>query len=255
VLLSDSYDRLAGMLVNPNAYGGLLTVACGFLLFGSGEARSPLSRVLRVGCLLSLTIGLVLTSSRSSWVGFLLLSAFACLKRPWMLVAMVALAAASLAGVYALAGPDYFDQLLTLSERQDTLDERIVLGRMGLQMFEDHPLFGAGIGTFIEEADPTGFHNTALWFLAEFGLVGLVVFVGFAAWFVVKGVAAYRRAGAGERPVVAGLLGGHLAMIGISMGNEALYQRHWWLVMALIALAYMAARRHRAAAPSPGGGA
>jgi hypothetical protein len=34
-------------------------------------------------------------------------------------------------------------------------------------------------------------------------------------------------------------------MLGFSLGAEALYQRHWWCIMGLIALAYAAALRER----------
>jgi hypothetical protein len=37
---------------------------------------------------------------------------------------------------------------------------------------------------------------------------------------------------------VLALLLAHAAMLGVAMGIEAFYQRHWWLVMALIASAY-----------------
>jgi hypothetical protein len=30
----------------------------------------------------------------------------------------------------------------------------------------------------------------------------------------------------------------HTAMLGLAMGIEAFYQRHWWLVFALIASSY-----------------
>src|SRR5207247_8110128 len=90
---------------------------------------------------------------------------------------------------------------------------------------------------FVEEHNQI-VHNTALWFLAEFGLVGAIVFVGFVSGFLASAVATYRRVTPDRRPLLTGLVAAHLAMIGFSLGVEALYQRWWWLVMALLASAH-----------------
>jgi len=36
---------------------------------------------------------------------------------------------------------------------------------------------------------------------------------------------------------------GHTVMLGLSMGIEAFYQRHWWVVFALIASCFAIGRR------------
>jgi hypothetical protein len=85
-------------------------------------------------------------------------------------------------------------------------------------------------------------HNTPLWFVVDFGLVGLGVFVGFIAWFYVTGARNYFAMPADVRPYLLGLLAGNSGMLGLSMGIEAFYQRHWWLCFALIGAAVTAAR-------------
>jgi putative inorganic carbon (HCO3(-)) transporter len=249
MLLSGSVDRLAGMLVDPNAYGGLLTVAFAMALLG-GDRRNPLlPRWLQIVSLLSLSIGLLLTSSRSAWIGCAFLMLFGVMQNPRLLVALPVLLATGLAAVAYSMGSDGFDEMLTISSRQNTIDERVEINRNAWQMFIDHPWFGGGIGAFVEEHDII-VHNSAMWFLAEFGGVGFVIFVGFIGWFCVKGIAAYRAASAGHRPVIAALIAGHLAMIGFSLGVEALYQRYWWVVMGLLASAYVLALRDARAAPT-----
>lgn len=86
-------------------------------------------------------------------------------------------------------------------------------------------------------------HNSALWFLADFGLLGLTALAGFLVWFFVKAWNTYRLAPDDEKPVALSLLLAHTAMTGLSMGIEAFYQREWWLVMGLIASSYCLARR------------
>ena len=84
-----------------------------------------------------------------------------------------------------------------------------------------------------------------MWFLADFGFLGLVALLGFLGWFFVKGWCAYRFAPARERALVLGLLLAHTAMFGLAMGIEAFYQRHWWLVLGLIASSYSLTLRRR----------
>jgi hypothetical protein len=77
-----------------------------------------------------------------------------------------------------------------------------------------------------------------MWFLADFGIAGLIALVAFLAWFFAKAWFAYRFAPEGERPIALALFLAHAAMVGVAMGIEAFYQRYWWLVLALIASAY-----------------
>lgn len=50
----------------------------------------------------------------------------------------------------------------------------------GWEMFLAHPVFGAGLGAFMHQSIQTGvplvIHSTALWIMAEMGLIGLFVF-------------------------------------------------------------------------------
>jgi O-antigen ligase len=53
----------------------------------------------------------------------------------------------------------------------------------GWALFTSHPVFGAGLGAFMESqiriSGPLVIHSTPLWLMAEMGLVGLVAF----SWF------------------------------------------------------------------------
>src|SRR5207249_4681139 len=100
--------------------------------------------------------------------------------------------------------------------------------------FAQHPFLGGGLGSFLA-MEGTYVHNTAVWFLADFGIVGLAALLGFLGWFLIASWSAYRHAPVDQKPVVLALMMGHALMLGLSMGIEAFYQRHWWLVLALIA--------------------
>jgi O-antigen ligase len=139
-----------------------------------------------------------------------------------------------------------------MASRPQQVEGRFELIRDALEQFRQHPLLGGGIGSFrLSEGEVA--HNSAMWFLADFGVVGLAVFLGFVAWFFAKGWFAYRFAPERQQPLVLGVLAGHAAMLGLAMGIEAFYQRHWWLVFALIAASYALVRR-RVDALSPAWG-
>jgi putative inorganic carbon (hco3(-)) transporter len=241
-LVSGNLDRLAGMLVDANAYGGLLAVAYAIALLANDKNKPLLPGWLRMLSLLSLSMGLLLTSSRSAWIGFVFLMAFGVLQNPRLLIFIPIMIAAGLAAVAYSMGPEGFEEMLMVSSRQNTFDERVEINHNAWQMFLEHPWFGGGIGAFVEEHNIL-VHNSSMWFLAEFGGVGFAIFAGFMTWFGLKGLAAFRMASAGHRPLIAGLIASHLAMIGFSMGVEATYQRYWWLTMGLLAAAYTLALR------------
>jgi O-antigen ligase len=77
-----------------------------------------------------------------------------------------------------------------------------------------------------------------MWFLADFGILGLAALLIFLGWFFAKAWFAYRFAPERKRPLVLALLLAHAAMVGLAMGIEAFYQRHWWLIFGLIASSY-----------------
>ena len=247
ILLSSGLDRLAGMLVDANAYGGLLIVAYAVVLLDGHSDQALLGRRLRLFSLATLSLGLLLTSSRSAWLGLAVLTLFGVCRSPRLLFVVALTAVIGIGMMAYFAGAENFDALLTVSARQNTIDERIELSENALRLFARYPLLGGGIGAFVEEHDQI-IHNTALWFLAEFGLVGVIVLIGFLCSFLVNAWAAYRVAEPHRRALLAGLVAAHLAMIGFSLGVEALYQRWWWLVMALLASAHTLALRNADAA-------
>ena len=124
-----------------------------------------------------------------------------------------------------------------LASRPKQVQQRFDLIHQALQAFTLHPILGGGLGAFRMAAEEVA-HNTAMWFLADFGIAGLIALVTFLAWFFAKAWFAYRFAPKGEQPIVLALFIAHTAMVGVAMGIEAFYQRHWWLVLALIASAY-----------------
>jgi putative inorganic carbon (HCO3(-)) transporter len=239
--------RLSGLLVDPNAFGGLLVVAIG-LHFSTRALRAPLVTGV-AGFLLTvlLPVGLVLTYSRSAWIGMFGAGAVGVWLAGSRLVAAYGKVVLGLAVAGLAAASVVLPNASELVNRQSTADERVTIISDGLAEFERHPITGIGIGVFDQRHDVI-IHNTTIWFLVELGPIGLVSLVGFLLAFWWKGWQARRNSSGGLRAIVIGLLAAHVGMYGVSMGIEAFYQRHWWFIFAGLGVAYAYTRPDAASA-------
>jgi putative inorganic carbon (HCO3(-)) transporter len=229
--------RLSGMLLDPNAYGGLLVAAFVICEAAYAGANPLFGRPVLWFFRLSLGMGLLFTFSRSAWMALgLALIVFAVLRA----AAAIRLVAATLLTVpflLLLMGRRFVPIFEELASRPKQVQGRFDLLHDALQAFARHPLLGGGIGSFrLSEGEIA--HNTAMWFLADFGILGLAILAGFLGWFFVRAWLTYREAEITEKPLALALLMAHVAMFGLAMGIEAFYQRQWWMVLALIASSY-----------------
>jgi putative inorganic carbon (HCO3(-)) transporter len=94
-------------------------------------------------------------------------------------------------------------------------------------------VFGIGLGTS-EARHDLQIHNTSLWFLTEMGPIGFVSIVGLVVVLALWAMRSARDAPAPIAALAMAALVAHLTMYGLSMGIEALYQRHWWFIWAII---------------------
>jgi hypothetical protein len=110
--------------------------------------------------------------------------------------------------------------------------ERMVTLIGGWKMFVDCPIFGAGLGAFrnlnilATSGIPLVIHSTALWLLAELGLVGFLIFAVPAIYVWVK---EWRLAA--TDPAAAVIV---LCFVGLAVMSgpaDMLYQRTFWLII------------------------
>jgi hypothetical protein len=106
--------------------------------------------------------------------------------------------------------------------------------RRGLAMWMESPVFGAGLGVFIEQSTnwskyPINIHSTPIWILAEFGIVGLAVFT----WIISVFIRFLYKQGI-TRPAhrIIGML--LLGFLIFSLVHEIFYQRIFWLVLGAV---------------------
>jgi putative inorganic carbon (hco3(-)) transporter len=244
-------ERLSGMMVDPNAYGGLLIVALAFNVVGS-TGPIPVTRgFLRVVCDVTLAAGILFTFSRSAWIALGAAWLTFLLFRPKSALRMAAVVSTAIPVLLLFIGLGLLSPQRML-QRQDTIDSRVALIHDSLDQFKAHPLLGMGLGSF-RESGGTIVHNTFLWFLADFGLAGAVTFIAFIAWFAMAGFRAYNLAPPEAQPYVLAAVVALVGMLGLSMGIEAFYQRHWWLSFALVGAASAIASKVKKGLPQAGG--
>ena len=104
----------------------------------------------------------------------------------------------------------------------------------GFEMWLQHPLFGSGLGVFIETSTewstrPIVIHSTPLWILAEFGLFGGIVF----GWVFLK-LMTFVFKQPSNLPVRNILLLMLLVFIIFSSVHEIFYQRIFWLMLGMV---------------------
>ncbi len=166
------------------------TLAFGLLLY----YRQWWKKALLVLCLAVITFNILGTGSRGGALGFAvagLLVFMTCPVRHRFIKATVA-ALIVFAGLTAIAAMDInvaADRIANPTEATSTIDLRIAMWKMALNMWVDHPLIGVGTNGWgiyyniyrLPNA-PSAYlriHNAFMQMLAENGLQGVLVYVGF----------------------------------------------------------------------------
>ncbi len=235
-LLNGNPYRLCGMLVDANGYGGLLIVALVLNEVVASGPRPLFSRTFTNIATTTLLLGIVLTFSRSSWLSLATVWFASLLLRRRVALRIAAFACTALI-IVPFLGSSALVYARAMASRPSQVLQRFDIIFEAFHYFSQQPFFGIGLGGFLDRENVI-VHNTALWFLAEFGIFGFLVLMGFLLSIFWNGFVAYRLAPAAQQPILLALLLAHLAMCALSLGIEAFYMRPWWLIFALIGSAY-----------------
>jgi len=183
---------------HPNILGGLVLLtllgpASLFLL--NRKPHYPALILFGLGIIL-----LILTFSRSAWLGFIIFAVMLIAKSKDLdqkklilfISATVIVLISSLLPLRELILPRVRTQGVAV-EQISTVG-RFWLDRQAIDMFRGSPVLGVGIGSFILELSNTAVagapiepvHNVLLLVMAELGLIGLILFLGICSLMVFK---------------------------------------------------------------------
>lgn len=103
-----------------------------------------------------------------------------------------------------------------------------------IELWRESPVFGAGLGVFVAKSSswlghPQVIHNTPLWVLAEFGLVGVAV-MGWAFFLLARHAVRLGK----FSPARGTLLLLIFAFAVFSLAHEIFYQRIFWFVLGAV---------------------
>lgn len=247
VYLAANFEGYAG---NRNAFAfQLLTTMASLLGYTKvyGQHRKiglKSKRTLLIPLLLGVLLtGLVWTGSRAGiGIGVLLIGAgFSRLYDRKIMTLSVAIAivfwlivwfTVQSAAVQSAISGDYSD------------NERLATFTHALDLWQQSPILGAGLGVFIAQSaawlgHPQVIHSTPLWILAEFGLFGVAVF-GWIFFTLARHVWLSR-----SSPARHGLLLLLVVFAIFSLAHEIFYQRIFWLALgALLAQPFITKTAH-----------
>jgi hypothetical protein len=238
------FERATGGMANSNAFGFLCAVA----------ALLSIAIAERVGFFLTpLLAAIWFSASRGALLALVCgVLAYALLAPRTLLpaarpAAMAIAVIALVTGVSIAVDPTRLTKIQTghspmgflSTERIDfsaaTIVERGEQNARAWDLLKDEPLFGHGLGYFIETTGST-LHNSLLWLLLETGLIGASLFTAFL-FAAVRTLYLDR-----DEQFSLAMIPVAAAFMAISLTGEFLYQRHLWFLLGLALAAPLAVK-------------
>jgi len=252
--------RTTGSLVHPNVYGSTMIIAGVVALhFGLSEPRSGLRRWMLGGSFGVALAMVFMTYSRASWlagavVAFGLLFVYPRFMVKLSVVAAVVIGLVVASGTIDAQIEQAQERFLSGQSEQSALS-RLPVVYASLKMFEARPVTGFGygnfdqfdrefqgrVGNFVAPEKDHASHNLYLTILAEQGLVGFVLYLGPAVWWLLASRSSWRRMprdGLMGRRLLVVLwlaLASHVVVNNFSNMRIEFGLGLWWLILGMIA--------------------
>jgi len=230
--------RLGSLVLrNPNSFGNFLALvipfSISFLLYGRPERGKKLILVFSI---ILMSINLVLTFSRSAWIGVFvgILSLF--ILKPKMSIALL------LCGIISavfLISPIHKRIVKDISD--PGAQYRVIKAKIAYDKFKEHPILGNGLGSFHYEAQFSNIwayrahstlENNYLLMLAEGGIIEFLAFLYLIIVFGKKAVSLLKRI---REPFLYSILLGSVVSIISTLAagmfeNTLFFPKNNWLI-------------------------
>lgn len=244
--------RIAGFAQNANAFAFQLLLALAAILV------LRMDRVKKCAVAAILFSAIWFSGSRAGFGSMLVLLAvtpltiwglqLAALKRFAVVAVLVVVMTVALLLITASNESSVFYSLLY---NQDSDRFSSILG--GISLFRANPLLGAGLGVYVHDhmaktGDFLPIHSSAVWLLAEYGIVGFSMVFGaavYVAWMCFKGA---MRGNQADRFVILVLT----IFATMSLVHEMLYQRTLWMLLGVALAARTLSRNESTERPDVG---
>jgi O-antigen ligase len=213
--LSDINHRIHGFVGHYMTYAGLL-MGTGLLALAGFLFSPPRSRHrwFYLGSFLLIGSALVLSLTRSAWIGTLVAGLLLLSLKNFRLLLLVPVLA--LAGAVALSG-DVERRVLSFVRPDTSGWDRVYMLEAGARIVKNHPLLGVGpemvsevYPIYVEAGAPRHdnphLHNNFMQVAAERGIPALVAFLSFVGLSLAIAIRELRKARAAERFLAAGAL-------------------------------------------------
>lgn len=246
-----SGSRITGGFDDPNELAAVIVPAVAMSGFGFYAARGLLVRWLFLGALPIFALALFATDSQGG-----LMALFAAAAGSIILGGPVRKYAVTAVLCGALLAAFYYTVVTTPPSLTEGESSRVDLWRVALEVSSDYPLTGVGAGNFpVVEPDyalstvklfrvdlvlrPEVAHNTYLHILAEYGVIGLALFICVAAgslYLGLRSIGTFARSGDRSAELFArGITVATAANLTASVFVSGQYEKQLWLLLALTA--------------------
>jgi len=247
--------RLRGLTTHYMTFSGWTLVVVLLLVGDMAFARDRKRLLWTLPPALTGTTALILSYSRNAWVGLaagLVLAAAVWKPRVILLYPVIAGVA-----LVILPGPVVERAVSIVDLRQPANYDRLCMVTSAVEMIQDHPVFGVGLG-MVERRYPLyrrddaprwhvpHLHNNVLQIAAERGLFGLASYLGILLTFFVS---TWRMLQHRDHPAFPALAGCFLAVAGVTVAG--FFEYNWgdaevWIVTLLCLAAPFALGREAA---------
>ena len=192
-------ERAIGLSVDPNSYGGMLSLVGAIVATQIVAERPILPRWLLIGMAGLIALVVVLTYSRAALAGLLVAAAYVATlryRRLWLAMLAAALVLAMLLLGLGV-GQEFTTRIIDGLQFRDQANQmRLAEYRNAIAVIQAYPVFGIGFGAAPEIDLVAGVSSIYLAIGQRTGLLGLSAFVGIMLFFFAQSLTALRAASA-----------------------------------------------------------